>query len=88
MPTLADSIAEAARLTPQRAVLVDGDVRLDCESLYAQASTLARSPTSTSCCSKLGARSLSGVNRCTFSVTLGMGPLWPMQVWLPTVLQR
>jgi acyl-CoA synthetase (AMP-forming)/AMP-acid ligase II len=42
MPTLADSIAEAARLTPQRAVLVDGDVRLDCESLYAQANTLAR----------------------------------------------
>ena len=39
MPTLADSLAEAARLTPQRVVLVDGDIRLDCESLYAQAKT-------------------------------------------------
>ena len=31
MPTLADSLADAARLTPQRVVLVDGDIRLDCE---------------------------------------------------------
>ena len=37
MPTLADSLAEAARLTPQRVVLVDGDIRLDCESLHTQA---------------------------------------------------
>ncbi len=42
MPTLADSLADAARLTPQRAVLVDGDIRLDCESLYAQAKTMAQ----------------------------------------------
>jgi acyl-CoA synthetase (AMP-forming)/AMP-acid ligase II len=42
MPTLADSLAEAARLTPHRVVLVDGDVRLDCRSLHAQATTLAR----------------------------------------------
>jgi acyl-CoA synthetase (AMP-forming)/AMP-acid ligase II len=41
MPTLADSLLEAARLTPARVVLVDGDVRLDCESLAAQAKTLA-----------------------------------------------
>ena len=27
MPTLADSLAEAARLTPHRVVLVDGDIR-------------------------------------------------------------
>ena len=42
MSTLADSLAEVARLTPQRVVLVDGDVRLDCESLYAQAKTMAQ----------------------------------------------
>src|ERR1700759_3908285 len=41
MPTLADSLLEAARLTPARVVLVDGDVRLGCESLAAQAKTLA-----------------------------------------------
>src|SRR5690349_23971384 len=42
MPTLADSLAETARLTPHRVVLVDGDVRLDCQSLHSQAATLAR----------------------------------------------
>jgi acyl-CoA synthetase (AMP-forming)/AMP-acid ligase II len=42
MPTLADSLTEAARLTPQRVVLVDDDVRIDCQSLHAQAVTLAR----------------------------------------------
>jgi acyl-CoA synthetase (AMP-forming)/AMP-acid ligase II len=42
MPTLADSLAEAARLTPQRMVLIDGDVHLDCETLYAHARTLAQ----------------------------------------------
>lgn len=42
MPTLADSLADAARLTPHRVVLVDGDVQLDCESLHAQAKTLAQ----------------------------------------------
>ncbi len=42
MPTLADSLAEAARLTPRRVVLVDGDIHLDCESLHAQASALAQ----------------------------------------------
>src|SRR3954471_6118891 len=42
MPTLADSLAEAARLTPHRVVLVDGDVHLTCEALHSQASVLAR----------------------------------------------
>ncbi len=41
MATLADSLVEAARLTPHRTVLVDGDVRVDCEALHTQASTLA-----------------------------------------------
>jgi acyl-CoA synthetase (AMP-forming)/AMP-acid ligase II len=40
--TLADSLVEAARLTPNRVVLIDGDVALDCESLHAQAHTLAK----------------------------------------------
>jgi len=40
--TLADALRDAARTTPERTVLVDGDVRLDCGSLHAQASTLAR----------------------------------------------
>jgi acyl-CoA synthetase (AMP-forming)/AMP-acid ligase II len=39
--TLAESLREATKHTPQRPVLVDGDVRLDCHSLYSQASTLA-----------------------------------------------
>lgn len=42
MPTLADSLTEAARLTPRRVVLVDGDVRLDCASLHVKAQALAR----------------------------------------------
>jgi acyl-CoA synthetase (AMP-forming)/AMP-acid ligase II len=42
MPTLADSLAEAARLTPHRVVLVDGDVDLTCEALHSQARVLAR----------------------------------------------
>jgi acyl-CoA synthetase (AMP-forming)/AMP-acid ligase II len=41
MPTLADSLLDAAQHTPQRVVLVDGDVRLDCGNLHRQASTLA-----------------------------------------------
>ena len=42
MPTLADSLAEAARRTPSRVVLVDGDIHLDCDSLHTQASALAQ----------------------------------------------
>lgn len=40
--TLADTLAEAAQRTPRRVVLVDGDCRLDCQSLYEQATGLAR----------------------------------------------
>ena len=40
--TLADALRGAARETPQRVALVDGDCRLDCGTLYAQASVLAR----------------------------------------------
>jgi cyclohexanecarboxylate-CoA ligase len=40
--TLADALAEAAQRTPRRVVLVDGDCRLDCQSLYEQATALAR----------------------------------------------
>jgi acyl-CoA synthetase (AMP-forming)/AMP-acid ligase II len=39
--TLADSLRDAARRTPERTVVVDGDVRLDCLTLHEQASTLA-----------------------------------------------
>jgi len=39
--TLADSLRDAARRTPQRTVLVDGDIRLDCQTLHERASTLA-----------------------------------------------
>jgi cyclohexanecarboxylate-CoA ligase len=39
--TLADSLAEAARVTPGRIVLVDGDVRLSCRDLDARAVALA-----------------------------------------------
>ena len=42
MPTLADSLAEAARITPERVVLVDGDLRLTCEALHTRASALAQ----------------------------------------------
>ncbi|HYB82152.1 MAG TPA: AMP-binding protein, partial [Mycobacterium sp.] len=39
--TLADSLHAAAELSPQRTVLVDNGTRLDCETLYAQATGLA-----------------------------------------------
>ncbi|SPM33527.1 Acyl-CoA synthetase (AMP-forming)/AMP-acid ligase II [Mycobacterium rhizamassiliense] len=39
--TLADSLRAAAGETPDRTVLVDNDIRLDCASLYAQAGALA-----------------------------------------------
>jgi acyl-CoA synthetase (AMP-forming)/AMP-acid ligase II len=39
--TLADSLRDAARRTPQRTVLVDGDIRLDCQTLHERAATLA-----------------------------------------------
>ena len=40
--TLADSLVEAARRTPERVVLIDGECQLDCRSLYEQASALAQ----------------------------------------------
>jgi cyclohexanecarboxylate-CoA ligase len=40
--TLADALRDAAQATPERTVLVDGDVRLNCRSLHTQASALAR----------------------------------------------
>lgn len=39
--TLADSLRTAAQTCPRRTVLVDKDVRLDCATLYSQASGLA-----------------------------------------------
>ncbi len=39
--TLADALREAARCTPDRIVLVDGDARLDCRTLLAKAEALA-----------------------------------------------
>jgi acyl-CoA synthetase (AMP-forming)/AMP-acid ligase II len=39
--TLADSLRDAARATPERTVLVDGDVRLTCGELHEQATALA-----------------------------------------------
>lgn len=39
--TLGDALREAARKTPDRVVLVDGDVRLTCADLYRRASALA-----------------------------------------------
>ncbi|WP_445170401.1 AMP-binding protein [Mycolicibacterium sp. Dal123E01] len=39
--TLADALAAAARDTPRREVLVDGPVRLDCETLHDRASRMA-----------------------------------------------
>ncbi|ODQ96665.1 AMP-binding protein [Mycolicibacterium holsaticum] len=44
--TLADALRDAARATPQRTVLVDGNIRLDCRTLHQQASALAHSLTS------------------------------------------
>ena len=40
--TLADSLRDAARATPDRTVLVDGDVRLDCRALHEKATALAQ----------------------------------------------
>jgi cyclohexanecarboxylate-CoA ligase len=39
--TLADSLRTAAEIVPRRTVLVDKDIRLDCGTLYAQATRLA-----------------------------------------------
>jgi cyclohexanecarboxylate-CoA ligase len=39
--TLADCLAKAAQQTPQRMVVVDGDQRIDCQTLYRQAKALA-----------------------------------------------
>ena len=39
--TLADALRDAARDTPERTVIVDGDVRLDCRGLSDRAETLA-----------------------------------------------
>jgi cyclohexanecarboxylate-CoA ligase len=39
--TLADSLREASQSTPQRVALVDGDRRVDCQSLCRQATALA-----------------------------------------------
>jgi len=39
--TLADTVRDAARSTPERTVLVDGDIRLDCQTLHERASALA-----------------------------------------------
>ena len=41
--TLADSLRDAARLTPQRTIVVDGDIRLDCRTLHERATALAGS---------------------------------------------
>jgi len=40
--TLADSLRDAARATPDRTVLVDNGARLDCRSLHEQATALAQ----------------------------------------------
>ena len=40
--TLADSLRSAAEQTPHRVVLIDGERRLDCQTLHSQATTLAR----------------------------------------------
>jgi acyl-CoA synthetase (AMP-forming)/AMP-acid ligase II len=40
--TLADSLRDAAQTTPERTVLVDGDIRLDCRSLHDRARALAQ----------------------------------------------
>ncbi|MCV7318218.1 AMP-binding protein [Mycolicibacterium confluentis] len=40
--TLADTLREAAEATPDRVLIVDGDVRLDCATLLRQADTLAQ----------------------------------------------
>jgi acyl-CoA synthetase (AMP-forming)/AMP-acid ligase II len=40
--TLADSLRDAATATPQRTVVVDGDIRLDCRALHDKAIVLAQ----------------------------------------------
>ena len=40
--TLADWLRKAAQQTPYRVLLIDGDCRIDCQTLFAQASALAR----------------------------------------------
>jgi acyl-CoA synthetase (AMP-forming)/AMP-acid ligase II len=40
--TLADALRQAAQATPGRVLIVDGAVRLDCQTLHAQASVLAQ----------------------------------------------
>jgi len=40
--TLADALREAAHQTPRRELLIDGDCRLDCQTLHSQANTLAQ----------------------------------------------
>ncbi len=40
--TLADSLRDAAKATPDRTVLVDGDVRLGCKNLHEKATALAQ----------------------------------------------
>jgi len=39
--TLADALRDAARVTPERILVADGDVRLDCATLHRRASALA-----------------------------------------------
>ena len=39
--TLADALRDAAQTTPDRTIVVDGDIRLDCRTLHQQATTLA-----------------------------------------------
>ncbi|EKF22497.1 AMP-binding enzyme family protein [Mycolicibacterium hassiacum DSM 44199] len=43
--TLADALRDAARSSPDRILVVDGDVRLSCADLHAQATALARALT-------------------------------------------
>jgi acyl-CoA synthetase (AMP-forming)/AMP-acid ligase II len=40
--TLADALRAASQRTPERVALIDADLRLDCQSLYQRATTLAR----------------------------------------------
>ena len=40
--TLADYLRKAAQQTPHRVLLIDGDCRIDCQTLFAQASALAQ----------------------------------------------
>ncbi|WP_374110387.1 AMP-binding protein [Mycolicibacterium sp. F2034L] len=39
--TLADALRDAAKATPDRVALIDGDIRVDCATLYARARALA-----------------------------------------------